>query len=195
MRRIQYPTTFILAGINILVFIWMYDKFGTTTDNLVLYKSGAMLGSLVQSDFDHQGFRLLTSNFVHIGFEHLASNMFSLLLFGCGIEKLMGSFRYLVLYLMSGFGGALAVMYFNPDALSAGASGAIFGLFGAALYYALFDRATFLRVSGEQWLTYMLIMLVINVFSTFTTTGISIPGHIGGLVAGFVLTFVLKKRG
>jgi membrane associated rhomboid family serine protease len=121
--------------------------------------------------------RLLTSGFLHYGLLHLAFNMFILLQLGTLLEPALGRVRLGVLYLTALLGGSLGVMVIQPDALTAGASGAVFGLMGATVIVV---RAR----GGDVMATGLPMLLGINVVLTFTLPGISIGGHLGGLVVG-----------
>jgi membrane associated rhomboid family serine protease len=122
-------------------------------------------------------YRLFTAMFMHYGLIHLLMNTWALWILGRSLEAALGPGRFLALYLIAGFGGNVAAYVFQPGALSAGASTAIFGLF-AALFLTLRklrrDTSTVLPV------------IIINLVFTFAVPGISIAGHIGGLVTGGV---------
>jgi membrane associated rhomboid family serine protease len=122
--------------------------------------------------------RLITAMFIHYGVLHLLMNMWALWVLGRQLEAALGRARFLSLYLLAGIGGNVAAYLFSPDSLSAGASTAIFGLFAA---YAVVVR----RLGGS--LSSVLPILAINLFITFTVPGISIAGHLGGLVTGAVV--------
>ena len=126
--------------------------------------------------------RVFTSAFLHIGPIHLAMNMFALLLFGSELERQLGRWRYLTLYLLSALGGAAAIQLLGDPRVSvAGASGAIYGLMGAL---------GVLMLVRKQDLRGLATLLAINVLVSFLP-GISLLGHLGGLVAGAVTAAVL----
>ncbi|NUT31602.1 MAG: rhomboid family intramembrane serine protease [Hamadaea sp.] len=124
-----------------------------------------------------ESYRFLTSMFLHSGLLHLALNMWALWVVGRVIEQALGPARFLALYLVSGLGGGLAIYLFTGPYLTVGASGAIFGLF-AALFILL------RRVGRDA--SSLLSIIVINVVFTFVVPGISIAGHLGGLVTGAI---------
>nr|WP_211354463.1 rhomboid family intramembrane serine protease [Stackebrandtia albiflava] len=134
---------------------------------------------------DGEYYRLVTSMFLHYGIIHLAFNMYVLWIIGRYLERDLGPLRYLGLYLVSGLGGGVATYLFaDPMSFAAGASGSIFGLFGALL---LVNR----RLSRDNSGLYVL--LGINLFITFLPgSNISITGHIGGLVTGLLLGWALS---
>jgi membrane associated rhomboid family serine protease len=120
--------------------------------------------------------RLLTSAFMHYGIVHILFNMYALYVLGPQLERHLGRMRFTALYLLSALGGSVVVYLFSPlNAATAGASGAIFGLFGATLV-----AARRLRLDVRS----LIVLIVINLVITFTVPGISWQGHIGGLVTG-----------
>lgn len=123
--------------------------------------------------------RVLGSGFLHYGLIHLLLNMFALYIVGRDIELVLGRARYLAVYLISLLGGSAAVMLLDQDTLTAGASGAVYGLFGAI---------TVILVRLRQNPNSMLILIGINVFISFSLPGISLWGHLGGLAAGTIAT-------
>jgi membrane associated rhomboid family serine protease len=126
--------------------------------------------------------RVVTAAFLHIGPVHLAMNMFALLLFGSELERQLGRWRYLALYALSALGGAAAIQLLgDPRVPVAGASAAIYGLMGALGVLMLVQR---------QDLRGLLTLLAINIVISFLP-GISLLGHLGGLVAGALTAAVL----
>lgn len=128
-------------------------------------------------------YRLLTAMFLHYGIVHLALNMWALWMLGRTLEATLGPLRFLALYLIAGFGGNVAAYLFtNPMRETAGASTAIFGLF-AALFVIM-------RRLGRDTSS-VIPVLVVNLVITFAVPGISIAGHLGGLVTGVAMALVL----
>jgi membrane associated rhomboid family serine protease len=123
-------------------------------------------------------YRLFTGMFLHYGPLHLLMNMYALWILGRSLEAALGPLRFLALYILCGLGGSVGAVLFQPDALTAGASGAIFGLF-AALFLAL------KRLGRDT--SSVLPVIIINLVLTFTIPGISIAGHLGGVIVGGVL--------
>lgn len=143
-----------------------------------VHDEGALVSLMVA---DGEYYRLLTSMFLHYGVLHLAMNMWALWVLGRSLEAVLGPLRFLGLYVLSGLGGSVAVYLFTaafPPTETSGASGAIFGLF-AALFVVL-------RKLGKDSSS-VIPILVINLVITFTVPGISIGGHLGGLVTGAVV--------
>lgn len=139
---------------------------------------GSVVGGIVQGEY----YRMVTSIFLHYGVLHLLMNMWALWMLGRNLEAALGPVRFLALYLLSGLGGSVAVYYFATGSLTAGASGAVFGLF-AGLFLAL-------KRLGRDTST-VIPIIVINVIFTFAVPGISIAGHLGGLVTGAVVGAIL----
>ena len=150
---------------------------------------GAVVGQAVFPDgtvggvAHGQWYRLVTAMFVHYGLVHLLLNMWALWVLGRTLEAVLGPLRFLALYLIAGLGGNVAVYLFSPENQpSAGASTAIFGLFAAIF--------VIMRRLGRDT-SAIVPILVINLIFTFTVPGISIAGHLGGLVTGALMALVL----
>lgn len=156
---------------------------GTSTP---LHRWGAVIGyaSYVDGGPAHgvaagEYYRLFTAMFLHYGLLHIALNMWALWVLGRQLEYALGPVRFLALYLLCGFGGNVAVYLFSaPNIPTAGASTAIFGLFGAFL--------PVLRRLGRDT-SALIPILVVNLVFTLTVPGISIAGHLGGLASGVVI--------
>jgi membrane associated rhomboid family serine protease len=167
--------TKILIGINIAVFIAVQAVGNGLVNNLGLYAicgGGQCIGV---AEGPGQWYRLLTSAFLHEAVAHIGLNMLALWWVGGPMESMLGRTRYLALYLVSALGGSAAVMLFPGMSITYGASGAIFGLFGAT---AVFVRR--MRYDMRP----VLFLLALNLLFTFTWGGISWQAHLGGLAAG-----------
>ncbi|GAA0984740.1 hypothetical protein GCM10009555_059030 [Acrocarpospora macrocephala] len=140
-----------------------------------LHEWGELNGPAIQ---DGAYWRLLTSMFLHYGVLHLLANLLLLWLAARRLEPLAGSGTVLTVYLLSGLGAAVAVYYFDPEVLTAGASGAVFGLIAALLVVSLRARAN---------TTLPLVLLGVGLVATFAVPGMSIAAHAGGLLVGTVL--------
>ncbi|WP_371687281.1 rhomboid family intramembrane serine protease [Micromonospora sp. KC723] len=151
---------------------------------------GAVIGYASYVDFGPlhgvaagEWYRLVTAMFLHYGLVHLLLNMWALWVLGRDLEALLGPLRFLALYLVAGLGGNIAAYVFSaPNTASAGASTAVFGLFAAVF--------VLMRRLGRDT-SAILPILVINLIFTFTVPGISIPGHVGGLLTGAAMGWVL----
>ncbi|WLR56345.1 rhomboid family intramembrane serine protease [Mesobacillus subterraneus] len=163
---------------------------GGSTDTSTLIKFGAKFNPLI---LEGEWWRFFTPIIIHIGLLHLFMNTLALYYLGTMVERLYGNLRFLFIYIFSGFAGVLASFIFSPN-LSAGASGAIFGCFGALLYFGVAKPRLFWRTLGLN----ILVVLGINLAFGFTIPGIDNAGHIGGLVGGFASAGILhlpkKKR-
>jgi rhomboid protease GluP len=162
---------------------------GGSEQTAVLIRLGAKVTYLVASG---EYWRLFTSMFLHIGFAHLLFNGYALVAIGTELERLLGPVRFLVIYLLSGLYGALASYAFSVN-LSAGASGAIFGLIGALAAFFFLHRAR-LGNWGRMRLANIAFLIAINLFFGFTYPGIDNLAHLGGLLGGFGLGWALAPR-
>src|SRR5690606_30414401 len=146
---------------------------------LQLVSGGAVTNALFYHPVltEYQPWRMLTSLFVHSeqSFLHIIFNMYSLLIFGPILERALGRWRFLVLYLLSGLGGSVAVLLIEPRIGVVGASGAIFGLLGA---FFVIQR----RLGGNN--LQLMIVIGLNLVIGFVIPNIAWQAHIGGLVAG-----------
>ena len=175
-----YPLTFLLIAINTIVF------FVDQSQGNRLIDLGAMSGPAVAHG---QTYRLFTSAFLHFGLPHLLVNMMSLYFMGTFTEGVLGSFKTLIIYVASLLGSALAIYLFAFTQDTVGASGAIFGLFGALFAIGLRAGGS----GGRDLIRQAVPILLINLGLTFFVPGISIAGHLGGLIVGFVFGFVLFR--
>ena len=162
---------------------------GGSENPLVLIRFGAKFHPLIAAG---QYWRLITANFIHIGIIHLAFNSWALYLFGLQVERRFGRSRFLVLYLFSGVGGTV-LSYVGSQSLSAGASGAIFGLMGAIIVYFITYRDAFGH-QGRRQLSSLLLITGYNLIWGFMSTSIDNLGHIGGLLVGLALGWAFCPR-
>src|SRR5262245_52309157 len=157
--------TYILLGVIVVVWIFM-ELAGGSTSQAVLVEFGANYGRSIL--LEGQIWRLFTSMFLHIGFLHLVFNAFALFAFGLEMERLYGPDRYLVIYLLSGLFGSLASFATKgPYVLSAGASGAIFGVIGMNLAFFILHRDALGRL-GRDRMRSTIFIIVINLIFGFT---------------------------
>lgn len=171
-----------LIAINVAIFMVTVLQAASVAHNADarLFQQWALQPSAVA---DGAWWQLLTSGFLHIGPIHLAFNMIALWVIGRDLEQVLGSARFLVVYLVSLLGGSLVVFAFeNPASHTAGASGAVFGLMGGLAVVLLK-----LRLSPRPALTIILLNVVISV----AVPNISILGHLGGLAFGAAVTAVM----
>ncbi|MCI5839016.1 MAG: rhomboid family intramembrane serine protease [Peptoniphilaceae bacterium] len=180
--------TYALIIINLIVFALM-EITGSSTDTKTLLKFGAMFKPLI---FYGQYFRFITPIFVHIGLIHLLMNSYSLYILGPAFESLYGSFKFLIIYILSGImGNILSFALADSLSISAGASTSLYGLFGLALGFTIFYRnEPYLKRFGKSFL----IVIIINIFYSITNSSIGIFGHLGGLLGGFLLSGIFSVR-
>jgi len=181
--------TYVLLAVVGLAFIGE-TVLGGSTNVYTLVGLGAQVNALVA-----QGayWRLLSAMFLHIGLMHLAFNGWALFSLGREVEALYGSGRFTVIYLLAGLFGGLATYLAGLEGLSAGASGAIFGLVGAEIAYFLRNRRLFGAFSKQQ-LANLFTLVGINLVFGFTLAGVNNWAHLGGLAAGFALGWGLTPR-
>lgn len=180
--------TYIFLAIQIAVFLILEVKGGSTNPSTLL-KFGAKFNPLI---LEGEWWRFLTPIFLHIGFLHLIMNSFGLYFVGTAVERIMGSARFLFVYLFAGFGGSLASFLFSHE-VSAGASGAIFGCLGALLYFGLVFPRLFYRTMGPT----VIFIIILNLVFGFSVAMVDNAGHLGGLAAGFLGAGIVhfpKKR-
>ena len=183
--------TNILIGINVAVYLILaFLSRSVDIDPNVLLTAGAQYGPLVaQGEY----WRIFTAMFLHFNIFHIGLNMLSLFFIGTAVEVFYGKWRYLVIYLVSGIVGGIATQILTPNALAAGASGAIFGVFGALGVFYLFNRRA-LGAYGQGAIMNWVFWLGLNLVFGFSNTGIGIWDHIGGLVAGMAIAAILMPR-
>jgi membrane associated rhomboid family serine protease len=175
--------TYTLIALNFLVFLTEQGQFtlfgstihGTVIDEGVLYRAGIAEG---------QYWRLVSSGFLHENFIHIGFNMYLLYLLGMMLEPAIGSLRFTVIYFTSLLAGSFGALVATA-APTLGASGAIFGLMGAAVV-ELRKRRLSVMQSGIGGL------IVINLILSFSLTNISVGAHIGGLIGGFVAGMAIR---
>ena len=193
-NKVSAPCTILLAAINVIVFFILTSQ-GMTEDGLFLLEHGAMYVPRIMEDEEY--YRLFSSMFLHFGFEHLMNNMVTLVLLGWNLEIEIGKFKFLVIYSLSGLGGNFLSAWYEvwtaDYSISAGASGAIFGVIGALLYVAMRNRGRIGDISGRG----IVFMIILSLYYGFTSSGVDNLAHIGGLITGFVLGILLywKRNG
>ncbi len=185
--------TIILVTINCAVFFWM-DITGHPDNAVYMLDHGAAYVPLI---LEGEIYRLFTSMFLHFSFRHLVNNMLILAVIGNMLEQIIGKWKFLTVYLLSGIAGNLLSMgltvYFGKSpAVSAGASGAVFGIEGAILYVMIRSRN---RMRSSSYLYRFGIMLALSLYIGFTEGGVDNAAHVGGLIAGFLLALLLYHPG
>jgi len=157
--------------------------FGGASDT-ALSNRGALFGPSIAEK--HEYYRLVTSGFLHAGLIHIGFNMYLLWILGQMLEPALGRVRFAMLYTVSLLAGSLGALLLSPDSLTVGASGAVFGLMGAA-FFEMRERGIDPMASGIGPL------ILFNLVLSFALSNISIGGHIGGLVGGSAATLLLHQ--
>lgn len=180
-----------IVAVNVLVYL-ILESQGDTRNGLFIAEHGGMYPTFLL--YDHQWWRLLTAGFLHFGAAHLVNNMVILYCMGSRMERAAGHIRFLVIYMLSLLGGSLlsyAVMLHTGEfAVSAGASGAVFGIIGGVLWIVLLCKGRLEDITTRG----ILIMLLLSVYFGFSSSGVDNWCHIGGAVTGFVATAILYRR-
>ena len=183
--------TVALIVINVAVF-FILTMFGDTEDAVFMLQHGAMYEPNIIEG--HEYYRIFTCLFLHFGITHLLNNMVLLGALGWNLELEIGKVRFVIIYFASGIIGNIVSLFYDltleQPAVSAGASGAIFGLMGALLYVVIANRGRLGRLSGRG----MLVMVILSLYFGLTSTGVDNLAHVGGLVSGFLLAVLLYRR-
>jgi rhomboid protease GluP len=186
------PVTPVIVAINLAVFVAMCLGGADiiNPDGKVAIQWGSDYGPLTLGG---QWWRLLTSTFIHFGILHIALNMWALYQSGRTAERLFGSFRYAVLYLFAGVAGSIASLLWNPLVNGAGASGAIFGVFGGLLAFVINRRNNVPQAVMAEQRNSTLAFAAYSLFYGFVHAGIDNAAHIGGLIGGFGMGLLLAR--
>jgi membrane associated rhomboid family serine protease len=175
------PTlTYVLIAINVLAFAAASGGGSLGTSGFV-YDKGFLFGPYVA---DGEWWRIITAGFLHAGLLHIAFNMYFLYFLGTLLEPSIGKLRFGIIYFVSLVGGSFGVLLLDPNSATVGASGAVFGMMGAAIL-AMRARGIDPMQSGLG------ITLLLNLGITFLIPGISIGGHLGGLFAGGIVGYLM----
>jgi rhomboid protease GluP len=185
----DFPVTLLLVAANITLFIIMsisgVDLLQPTVDDLLSW-GGNLRATVIAGEW----WRLATCWFIHIGFIHLLMNMYALMVVGLLLEPLIGSIRFSFIYIITGLAASTSTILFTQYSVSAGASGAIFGLYGFLLALLLTDLIN--KEGRKSLLTSISVFVVYNIIASFDGR-IDIAAHIGGLLSGFIAGFVMKN--
>ena len=182
----------LIVGLNVLVYVAMVatgaSPMGPPAQTMIAW--GANFGPLT---LDHEQWRMLTSAFLHFGIFHLAFNMWVLWQLGEIVERLVGNIGFLVLYFISALGGSVVSLLWNPMVVSAGASGAVFGVGGALLGFIVLRADTIPVEILKRLRGSMLSFLAYNIVFGLAVSGIDLACHIGGLLTGFVCGLIMSQ--
>ena len=193
MRKntIKAPCTVLLVAANVIVFLVLSFQ-GMTENAGFMLQHGAMYVPYVIGKGEY--YRLFTSMFLHFGYDHLFNNMIALAAMGWNLELDIGKIKFLIVYFVSGLAGNILSAWWDIQTgsmvVSAGASGAIFGIIGALLYVAIRNRGRIGEISGRG----LVAMVVLTLYYGFTSGGVDNMAHIGGLAAGFLSGVLLYRK-
>src|ERR1044071_3206731 len=171
-----FPATMVLIAINVVMYLVeiAHGSGGLTQSTLTIYDLGGLFGPAVA---EGDWWRLIASGFLHVSILHIGFNMFLLFILGRLLEPRIGTPRFVALYCASLLAGSLGVILLDPNVVSAGASGAVFGVAGAVFVIARGRGMD--TIAGEIG-----ILIVINLVFTFAASNISVGAHVGGLIGG-----------
>jgi membrane associated rhomboid family serine protease len=184
--RSDAPATYAIIGACVLAFLAeMFGGGGVSTldGGGTIVRDFGLFGPAVA---DGEPYRIVTSAFLHAGILHLGLNMFALYILGTLLEPAIGTSRFAGIYLVSILAGAFGALLLDPTQFTVGASGGIFGLMAAAFLIAR-DRGL------DELASQVGFFVVINLVFTFSIPGISIGGHLGGLIGGGLAAFLLTR--
>lgn len=177
-----------LIAMNVGVF-FLLSILGNPEDTGFMIAHGAMYDPYIIQG--HQYYRMFTSLFLHFGIDHLLNNMVMLGALGWNLEFETGRVKILIIYLVAGLGGNALSLYMdmraNTPVVSAGASGAIFGLMGAMVWVVLRNHGRVGRLTNKG----ILFMILLSLYFGFTSSGVDNAAHVGGLICGFIIAAVL----
>jgi membrane associated rhomboid family serine protease len=190
MPRPRTPVTTLLIVLNVLAFAYEVSRVGSGLllgggSLQALADAGALVPVFVRQNGEY--WRVVTGAFLHGSVLHILVNMYSLYVLGQFVEVIAGKRDMTIIYVVSLLASGFAVVYLSsPYDVTVGASGAIFGLFGA-----LFAIGFKLGRPGMQLVRANIGILVLNLFITFAVPGIAVWAHVGGLIAGFIVTYLI----
>ena len=180
--------TYSLIAINIIIFLLMYVFGNGSEDIITLLNFGALTKYHVMNG---EFYRLITSAFLHIGFLHLFCNMYALYILGKNIEGYYGKAKFIFIYLISALVGSfVSIIFMDEYTVSAGASGAIFGLMGALLYFGYNYRVTLNDAINRQ----IIPVIIINLLFGFLSSDVNNFAHIGGLIGGYFASLAVGVK-
>lgn len=188
----RFSMNIAMIVLNAAVFL-LVDFTGGSGNTMHMIQCGAANTALITEQGEY--YRLFTSMFLHFGMAHLANNMLVLFVIGDNLERAVGRVRYLLIYILSGLGGNLLSTWMEYRAgdllvVSAGASGAIFGVMGAMIYVLLVNHGRLEDLTVRQ----IVIMAGFSLYFGFTSSGVDNAAHVGGLISGFLLALLLYRR-
>ena len=185
---VKSRVTYLIVAVNVGMFL-LLAVTGGADDSVNLYRWGAKFGPAIQAG---DWYRLISPVFLHAGLFHIAANTFALVIFGPRLEQEFGSTAFLATYIVSGVCG-VAASYLVSPVLSVGASGAVFGMVGAYGIYLVRNRREFGGQVNRVILN-LVFILGINIVFGLVWPGIDQGAHVGGLIAGAAMAFLVSPR-
>jgi len=188
----RYKLTYILIVLNIIFYLFsaIYSLQLTNIDTKTLAQLGAIFGPYVV--LDNQWWRLLTAMFLHGGMTHLLMNMFSLYLVGRGVELYFNTKSYIGIYFFSGLLGGLVSIYMHPVSVGVGASGAIFGIFGALAGFVLAHKDE-IASQAKSFIKNFAAIIGLNLVIGFAIPEVDVSAHAAGLFVGILGGYMAAK--
>lgn len=189
-RSTKPIVNYTIIGLNILIFLWELRIVGPSllsngANTQQLFQMGGMQ-TLVYNSGQH--YRLWSSMFLHASLTHILGNMSSLIFVGNILEDLIGHVRYLLVYILSGVGSAyLSLLFLNPNTVSVGASGAVFGIIGCLLIVTMFRYSNW----KNGVVSALLYTILINLGISIIDPSINLYAHLGGLITGIVCGIII----
>ncbi len=182
-----------IIAVNFMYFGYL-EIVGDTENTIFMVAHGALyLPAVLQGEY----WRLLTSVFMHFGIGHIVNNMLVLYVLGDNLERALGSVKYLILYLVCGIGANIVSLWFEWTvgaheilSVSAGASGAVFGVVGGLLYAVAVNRGRLEDLSTRQ----LAVMILFSLYFGFTCTGVNNAAHVAGLMIGIIMGLILYRK-
>ena len=189
-RSTKPIVNYTIIGLNILIFLWELRIVGPSllsngANTQQLFQMGGM--QTLAYNFG-QHYRLWSSIFLHASLTHILGNMSSLIFVGNILEDLIGHVRYLLVYILSGVGSAyLSLLFLNPNTVSVGASGAVFGIIGCLLIVTMFRYSNW----KNGVVSALLYTILINLGISIIDPSINLYAHLGGLITGIVCGIII----
>lgn len=190
-QRKEVPVNSILIGLNLIVFL-LVELTGSSLNTQHMLRWGA--AGTLDIAMGQQYYRIITAMFLHFGIQHLGNNMLVLLFIGDCLERNVGRWKYFLIYMLGGTGANylsfLLEMRRGEYVVSAGASGAVFAVIGALFYVVLRNKGHVENFTTRQ----LVIMCALSLYHGVASAGVDNAAHIGGLICGFFLGFLLYHK-
>lgn len=190
-KRIPSFVNWTIIGLNIVYFLWLETIASTESADIMLQYGAAYAPYIFRRG---EYWRLLTSIFMHFGISHITNNMLVLFMLGDNMERALGHIKYIIFYLICGIGANIVSLYYYAGKasqnVSAGASGAIFGVVGGLLWAVIRNRGKLEDLTTGK----MLLLLGLTLYFGFTSTGVDNAAHVGGAIIGFLLSIVMYRK-